>query len=450
MDEKIKTIRSNKTLETAREATLFAKKMLTSARDAVAAGKPVGWSMFEWWLGASVAKAMGVELLYPENYGAFCAAVGKVEAYMDYAEMDGVPGTTCGYARNCMGYARRLKENDYVPPADAPGGGMPKPLFLLGCGAVCDARYKWFQGLGRYMDAPVFTLEFPQTGPREYFIRGNKEDNIKFMVQELRAFVAFLEKIVGKKMNWDQLSERVDIMFKTHRLAHEVDLLRKNAPCPVFCTDFWAIMIPVMYMPDEQESLDFYKRVYAEVKNKVDNHVGAIPNEKYRMMFAELPPWPLLGIFEEFAEKHGTNFVMESWNYHAPPPLPEEERAGINDPLELLARYSYHKFNEGAAFAYEKGVEPTIFTSYYLQYAKDYKADGLFCHPLLSCRPATYTLMHLRNLLLQKMKVPSVVVEGDIVDLRVFNVDEAYAKMDAFTETMDYYREVRKKEGFEW
>jgi hypothetical protein len=141
---------------------------------------------------------------------------------------------------------------------------------------------------------------------------------------------------------------------------------------------------------------------------------------------------------------------MESWNYHAPPPLPEEERAGINDPLELLARYSYHKFNEGAAFAYEQGVEPTIFTSYYLQYAKDYRADGLFCHPLMSCRPATYTLMHLRNLLLQKMKVPSVVVEGDIVDLRVFNVDEAYAKMDAFIETMDHYREVRKKEGFDW
>lgn len=41
-------------------------------------------------------------------------------------------------------------------------------------------------------------------------------------------------------------------------------------------------------------------------------------------------------------------------------------------------------------------------------------------------------------------------VEGDIVDLRVFNVDEAYAKMDAFIETMDHYREVRKREGFDW
>jgi hypothetical protein len=36
------------------------------------------------------------------------------------------------------------------------------------------------------------------------------------------------------------------------------------------------------------------------------------------------------------------------------------------------------------------------------------------------------------------------------VDLRVFNGEEAHAKMEAFIETMDYYREVRKKEGFAW
>jgi hypothetical protein len=43
-----------------------------------------------------------------------------------------------------------------------------------------------------------------------------------------------------------------------------------------------------------------------------------------------------------------------------------------------------------------------------------------------------------------------VVVEGDIVDLRVFNEEEAFAKMDAFVETMDYHRELRKQEGLDW
>jgi metallophosphoesterase superfamily enzyme len=115
-----------------------------------------------------------------------------------------------------------------------------------------------------------------------------------------------------------------------------------------------------------------------------------------------------------------------------------------------MARYSYHKFHHAAPVAREQAVDPIIFTAPYLEYAQDFRADGLMCHPLLSCRPATYTLMHVRNLLMEKFKVPSVVVEGDIVDLRVFNEEEAQNKMDAFIETMDYHRELRKKAGLAW
>jgi benzoyl-CoA reductase/2-hydroxyglutaryl-CoA dehydratase subunit BcrC/BadD/HgdB len=450
MEQKAKKRSSAKTLQTAREAGYFGKKMLANTRTAVEEGRPVAWAMVEWWLGGPICKALGVEMVFPENYGAFCAASRTAEPHLDYSEMDGFPATLCGYARNCLGYARKLKENNFVIPADAPAGGMPKPNFLLACGAVCDARYKWFQALGRYMEVPVWTLEFPQTGSKEYYLPGNKENTIKFMVEELKTFVSFVEGIVGKKLDPDRLRELFDTMLQTHRLAYEVDLLRKAVPSPMVSTDFWSVMIPHLYLPEDKEALAFYQRVYDEVKHKVDNKIGAIPNEKYRMMFSELPPWHTLGFFDEVAEKHGISFVMESWNYHAPPPLPEEELQGISDPLELLARYSYHKFHHAAPVAHEQDVDPIIFTAPYLEYVKDYRVDGLFGHPLLSCRPATYTLMHVRNLLMEKFKVPAVVVEGDIVDLRVFNEEEAFAKMDAFVETMDYHRELRKQEGLDW
>lgn len=441
---------SAKTLQTAREAGNFGKRILAGARAAAEEGKPVAWSMVDWWLGGTLAKAIGVELCYPENYGAFCAAVRQAEPYLDYAESDGIPNTTCGYARNCIGYTRRLQENNFVIPQDAPGGGMPKPVFLLACGAACDARYKWFQSLGRYMDVPVWTLEFPQTGVPEYFLKNNKEENIRFMVRELRKFVSFMENLLGKKMDWDNLNERLKTLFKTHELAHKVDILRKAVPSPAVNTDFWALMIPHLYLPDDPEALEFYERVYQEVKHKVDHKIGAIPNEQYRMAFSELPPWHTLGIFDEFAEKHGIAFVIESWNYHAPSPLPESERQETKDPLELIARYSYHKYHEYVPEARIHNTEPALFTAPYLKWVKDYRIDGLFCHPLMSCRPATYTLMHVRNLLMEKFKVPSVVVEGDIVDLRVFNEEEAHTKIDAFIETMDYYRDIRRKEGLAW
>lgn len=275
---KIKTKKSNKTLETAREAGYFGKKMLESAIRAQDEGKPIGWSMANWWEGDIIAKAMGVNLVYPENWGAFCASIRRAEPFLEISDGEGFPNTLCGYARNNIGFAKTLKENDFVIPADAPGGGLAKPIMMLASGAACDARYKWFQSLGRYLDGvPVWMLELPQTGAREFFLPENKANNLKFIVKELKLLIRFLEDLLKCKMDDAKLEAMVDQAFKTLGLAHEVDLLRRNVPSPMVSQDFWSIMIPHFYLPDDPEAYEFYQRVYAEVKHKVDNGIGASP-----------------------------------------------------------------------------------------------------------------------------------------------------------------------------
>ncbi|MBI4773864.1 MAG: 2-hydroxyacyl-CoA dehydratase [Deltaproteobacteria bacterium] len=449
-ETKPKTRKSGKTLQTAREAGYFGKKMLKRALDAQEKGAPIGWSMVTWWQGELVARAMGVELVFPENYGAYCASVRQAEPHLERCAAEGYPSTLCGYARNCIGYAAMMADNHGKVPEGAPGGGLAKPKFLLASGVACDARYKWFQALTRYIDAPVWTLDLPQTGAKEYFMAGNKELNISFMVSHLRRYVEFLEELLGTKLDYDKLREMVQRTFKTLALAHEVDLLRRAKPSPMVSTDFWSIMIPHLYLSDDPEAYEFYRRVYDEVKQKVDNKIGAIPNEKYRMVFCELPPWHTLGFFDELAERFGIAMVMESWGYHAITPFPAEELEGVTDPLELIARLSYRKWSEYNSIAVKYGVEPGFFMAANLQYAEDYRADGFLGHPLMSCRPATYVLLHARNMLEEKLKVPGVLIEGDIVDLRVFNEEEAISKMEAFVETMDHYRDLRKEAGMAW
>ena len=60
MEDKKKKKSSAKTLQTAREAGNFGKKILSSAREAADAGRPVVWAMVDWWLGTTIAKAMGM------------------------------------------------------------------------------------------------------------------------------------------------------------------------------------------------------------------------------------------------------------------------------------------------------------------------------------------------------------------------------------------------------
>ncbi|MFC2059977.1 2-hydroxyacyl-CoA dehydratase subunit D [Chloroflexota bacterium] len=438
--------RSINRLETMYPLRSLIDDMYKRSVEAGRAGKPTAWCMVNWWEGDSILKAMDVETVYPENFGAMCAALGAAPAYLERSDAEGFPTHMCGYARNCLGYTSIMTELGEIPP-DAPVGGMPKPILLLASGALCDARYKWFQSLGRYLDAPVWMLEIPHPGVKESQIPGAYEHNINFMVQELREFITFLERLLGRKMDWAKLEEITADITELNRIWFEINELRKATPCPMHSRDFWTCMNASLYPSgDLKVSLDLYRNIYDEVKQRVDNKTGAIPEEKYRLAFAELPPWHSLGFFDQLAER-GWNFVIESWAYHPPKPL---DLTKVSDPLERIAMYTYQWLTGYFKNAYQAEEWWGYFAYPYLEFARDYKCDGAFLHPLLTCRTATNHLMLVHDRLQQKLKVPSLVVEGDIVDLKLFDPADALRKAEAFEETMEHYKKIRQEEGFNW
>ena len=409
-------------------------------------GQPVAWCMVNWWQGDPILKAMDIATIYPEDYGAVCAALGAAPTYLKRSDADGFPSHMCGYARNCIGYTAKMVELGEIPP-EAPMGGMPQPTLLLGSGALCDARYKWLQALGRYLDAPMWTLELPQPGVAESMTPGAYEGNIRFIVNGLKEFVAFLERLLSRKMDWDKLDEVVSNTIEMNRQWYEVNELRKARPCPMHARDFWSSMpASPSLAAAPHDTAEPSRQRDQEVKHRVDNGIGALATEKYRLAFLELPPWHSLSFFNRLAEK-GWNFVIESWAYHPPKPI-ELSRTG--NPLERIARYSYQWLTGYYADAFKDGERWGYLAYPYLEYVRDYRCDGVVLHPLLSCRTASTHLMLVRERLMEKLKVPSLIIEGDIVDLSLFDPVDALRKAEAFEETMDHYRKVRQAAGFDW
>ncbi|MBI4285943.1 MAG: 2-hydroxyacyl-CoA dehydratase [Chloroflexi bacterium] len=416
------------------------------AIEASQSGQPIAWAMINWWAGDAILNTMDVVTVYPENYGVVCAATGSAQTFLARAEAEGYPAHLCGYARNCLGYAASMKAYGGIPP-DAPMGGMAAPTLLLGSGGICDARYKWFQAMARYLDAPVWTLEMPHPGVHESLQPGAYEQNISFIVHELREFVAFLERLLGKKMDWDRLDETVTDMLETNRLWHEIMALRRARPCPAHSRDIWtclgAILTPAS---DAKAALKLFHSLHDEIKHRVDNGIGAVPNEKYRLVFAELPIWHNLRFFDALAER-GWSFVFESWAYHPPKP---QDLSKVSDPLERIARHNYQwvtGYYTGAAAA---GEWWGYFAYPYLELVRDYRCDGAFLHSVLSCRAGSTHLLHVRDSLMEKLKVPSLLVDGDMVDTKLFNAEDTLRCAETFEETMTHYREMRQKEGREW
>ncbi len=413
--------------------------------EAVAAGKPVVWSMANWWQGSSILKALDLEVLYPENYGAVCAATGVAPTYLDLADAAGFPTHLCGYARTNFGYTHRMmRELGGEVPPEAPLGGMPQPFLLVASNMICDARYKWFQGLGRYLDAPVYTLEMPIPGVKELFHKGVYESCVKIATENTREFIRFAEKLSGKRLDMDRLAEVVEDMLAMNRLWYEVNELRKAVPCPLHSRHFWACMPASLYLlGDIKEATAQYQDLHDELVAIIAEGQGAVAYEKYRLGFAELPPWHSLKIFDALAER-GWNFVVESWGYH--PPVPQD-LSRVNDPVEKIARNTLQFYTGYYAPAKEAGSELGYFGYPYVHWAREFKIDGMFLHPLVTCRSASTHLGYVRDALERNVHVPSLWIEGDIVDFTLFDPEEALRKAEAFEETMEHYRDKRRQTG---
>jgi benzoyl-CoA reductase subunit B len=420
--------------------------------------KPVAWSMLDFGFYPPILNALDIEAVYPENYGTVCAAAGAATPFLDRSEAEGFPTHLCGYAQNCFGYsAKMFNDLSGKIPSEAPQGGMPKPIVLLSSGAACDARFKWFQALGRYIDAPVWTLESPRASARESLIEGAYEKEINFLMKELKEFIAFMENLVGKKINWDAFAKDINETIDLDDLwANITDELRISKPCPMHSRDYFSAMNSSLFRAkDPARVMSLYKNMYEEVKGRVSRKEAGINYpEKYRLAFFGLAPWHALSLFDRLAER-GWNFVRE--DYHNTRPMPEAKE--ISDPLRRLVVYRHRSMQrqiedeftpEEAEVVYKEIRETGISNRTSVQFARKYQLDGVIFHSNLTCRTQSGNQNGRQKNLLDIYHVPSLIISGDIVDARLFDMEGTLKKCEAFEETMQHYRGVRKAAGLEW
>ncbi|MFY9113716.1 MAG: 2-hydroxyacyl-CoA dehydratase family protein [Dethiobacteria bacterium] len=398
--------------------------------------EPLAWCMVG--IPPELLKAFDLLWEWPENFGTMCAAAMIAPRFIEAAEGEGFSPELCSYVTNTLGYCKKYIDTGEVP--EAPLGGMGHPTMLLGSGFACEPRWKWFQTIAtRYIDVPVYNSD-PLAPPWDIDIKDPRvvEHYKEQLRRDLHGQIEFLEKHTGKKLDPDLLRELLKLSHEALKYWREVIYLRRAKPCPMGSTDYFNAIIPQMYMIGEPEAVEFYKELYEEVKDRVDNHIGIVDEEKYRLIWFGLPPWYNLGMFN-YLESLGAVVAYES-----PYNITEWMEYDISDPLEALVERTWSR----AAMIHSFGTEtmpeicnPAVFGGItggnLLKYlVEEFSLDGAIMHLTRSCRVMSFGQIHSRNRLAE-LGIPALIFESDMADPRHWSDAQIKNRVQAFMETLE-------------
>jgi len=416
------------------------REMLSAAQRARDEGKQTAYTFI-----ASgydeIVRAMDIVPMWVENFAGVCGAKRDATRFLEKAEAGYLSRTICTYALCGLGFDAWREESGTMPP-NAPWGGMPKPDMMLATGAmICDPRAKWFQSAQQYMpDVPVHLTNIlwpPYQQNVDH--REVQAYYVKYMVNELRGLVAFLEQKTGRKMDWNRLSENVDLADRTWNLVWEIHELRRAVPTPMGTGDVFNTMVPLVFMLGTQESFEFYTTLNRELKERVAKGLGSVPEEKYRLMWGGgLAAWFALSDFDYFAAK-GASFPVDI-SYRLIEPLYNLDMPRTNDPIEHIA-WRWLKFWTYWYDAARKrpGSYPEV--ERMIRYIEDYHIDGIVIHEAFSCRTWHPGLLCQLNTLKKVYRdIPTLVFESDMVDIGSYNQAETHQQIDTFMEVLENAR----------
>ncbi len=221
--------------------------------------------------------AMDVIPVYPENHGAMIGASKMGVGLCETAESMGYSPDLCSYARSDIACAT---------VNGGPIGGLPHPDMLVCCNNICGTVLKWYEVQARYFDVPLFILDTP------FCHVGFAEEAKRYVRKQLDEYINFLEKVCRKKMDHDRMKEVGKLSLEGQRLWQAVLDTTANRPAPMSAFDAFYHLALIVTLRGTPVVVEYYAQLLAKMKDRVAKGIGAVPNEKYRLLWDNIPIWP--------------------------------------------------------------------------------------------------------------------------------------------------------------
>lgn len=357
-----------------------------------------------------ILKALDFFLIYPENHAALCGARRKAEALCIEAENAGYSRDVCSYGRTDIGT---------ILSGKTPVGRLPRPDLLLCCTNICQTVLYWYRTLADYFGVPLVVIDTP-------FLYGDAQPHqVAYVKRQLEDLVPVAERVSGHRFSEQRFAEVVRNARRGAELWLEIMDRSQHRPAPMTAFDGFIHMAPIVDLRGEAVTVDYYETMLAELDERVRQGIGAVRNERFRVLWDNLPIWFQISRLSKVLALRGVNVVASTYTYAwgELAPLIDESKG-----FESMANVYLHPILNRSAGHKLRTMQRMV---------KDFHINGVILHSDRSCKPYSLGQMDQRERLVSETGVPALLLEADHNDPRSYSDQQGEARLEAFIETME-------------
>ncbi len=348
----------------------------------------------------------------------------KSGGYIAEAEKAGHSEDVCTYVKCDIGM---IKSGNIGPT----GQKLPEPDLLLLSYTGCFTFLKWFELLQHEYNCPVVMLHVPYQ-PDGVATPAMREYIVEQLENEV---IPALEKLAGKKLDYDELSRRLALS----RIAED-DLVAvwesaKHTPSPIdgYFGGVYYIGPIFSSFRGSQDAIDYYRLLRAEVEERIrlgqgpTTPDGRMDEQKYRLVVEGPPNWTSFNDFWHMFSKEQA--VVCASTYTRVGGLYDQGfRHDPSQPLESLADYCLGCYTNLGLPSRIDLIE---------KYVREYNADGFLINSVKSCNSFSAGQLLILREIEKRTGVPGGFIESDLVDPRYFGKANIENRVQSFLQMLD-------------
>jgi len=182
-------------------------------------------------------------------------------------------------------------------------------------------------------------------------------------------------------------------------------------------------MGPAVVLRGTQQAVDYYQQLLSELQQRITDGVGAVDGEQHRIYWEGMPVWGRLRQHSELFSGLQASVLVStycsSWIF------PDFD---ANDPIRSMAKAYLGLFIVRSDTYKEKYIKEML---------EKFHIDGIIYHDAKTCPCNSNSRYGMPQRLEQETGIPSLVISGDLNDLRCVSDEQTRTNVEAFIEQME-------------